>query len=1014
MSCFVRGYNQLRIFENDGLYKNQVGAIGAALAHFSTRNEPGLITMPTGTGKTAVMIVLSYALRAHKILVITPSQLVREQIANHFREARLLVSKGVIPGGDTLPRVYELTGIVTDSTEWEAILSEYDVIVGIPGTLNKIENIGETIGASAFDTIFVDEAHHSRAKSWSNILASFPNTKQILLTATPFRRDRKDIKARLIYNYPLKQAYEDGLFSHINYVPVNTNNCRSDDDKNAAIAREAERVYQSRNHADHKIIIRTDTKASAERLAAIYSEHTSLNLVYIHSKLADRTIRNRINQLTNGEIDGVICVDMMGEGYDFPALKIAAIHIPHKSLAITLQFVGRISRTNIAESQVATVVAGEHDFKVESEQLYKESKDWSIVLPDLHRTRIQETEDEQEFFDSFDDLSAAPTFLEAESTDEMPIEDDDLRPFFHAKLYSVFPINEQECASEDGEDSLVDINTELDFDGTSALSNPIIRHHHVSTTHHVAIYVVSELTVPKWLNRNDSIKDIQNELFIIHFDRDNSILAICATLKDNELYEHLAVQFLKEGVAHQMIPLPLLKRVMSGWVNPKLYNVGMKSRKTKGNGESYKNILGSLAQEGVLPTDRYSYTRGHSFGGGYDSVLQKDMLIGISTSSKVWGLDEKKVKYLVDWLKDIGRKVGDCEMDKLSSPLSELDCGKVIDTFPDETIFFADWDSSQYHKLTSVVFIDSDGEVVEEALLCSCSINVTVSDSSSLTFNISKGGTVASFNYRIKPSITFEYLADTPHKIAIKRGANYGSTEQLLFILNSNPINIYYESLNKLTGRVYFEFNKTLVTITDDQLISHNWPSSVNINKEFYTSADMATNATNNDTRQSIHDYIIELAKAEFDVVFYDHAALEIADIIGIKEGKVKFYHCKKQDGANPRCTVDDIYEVSGQAVKSVHWSNRKLLLNQICDRADQNNSSTKIKKGNLGQIRTLLEAFDNPIIPVEIVIVQPGLKTRNLTGTQRNAFERVKTLLSGAETFLKDVSQCTLSVMCS
>jgi len=35
----------------------------------------------------------------------------------------------------------------------------------------------------------------------------------------------------------------------------------------------------------------------------------------------------------------------LGEGFDLPALKVAAIHDPHKSLAVTLQFVGRFARS---------------------------------------------------------------------------------------------------------------------------------------------------------------------------------------------------------------------------------------------------------------------------------------------------------------------------------------------------------------------------------------------------------------------------------------------------------------------------------------------------------------------------------------------------------------------------------------------------------------------------------------------------------------------------------------------
>jgi hypothetical protein len=40
----------------------------------------------------------------------------------------------------------------------------------------------------------------------------------------------------------------------------------------------------------------------------------------------------------------VICVDMLGEGFDLPELKIAAFHDIRKSLAVTLQLAGRFTR----------------------------------------------------------------------------------------------------------------------------------------------------------------------------------------------------------------------------------------------------------------------------------------------------------------------------------------------------------------------------------------------------------------------------------------------------------------------------------------------------------------------------------------------------------------------------------------------------------------------------------------------------------------------------------------------
>lgn len=1018
MSCFTQGYSKLQLFRQvngqPGLYENQIGAIGAALSHFSTRKVPALITMPTGTGKTAVMIVLSYALQGKKILVVTPSQLVREQIAKTFQYPKVLLDKGIIPGGRLLPKVFELTSIINDKKEWSKILKDNDVVVAIPSTLNKVENLANAIGKDSFDLIFVDEAHHSRAKSWMTILETFSSARQLLLSATPFRRDNRDLKARLVYNYSLKQAFEDGLFSKINFIPVVTTNSTTDYDKNVAIAIKAEEVYNARLHSDHKIIIRTDRKSEANNLSKIYVEHTHLILVVVHSDLTIATIKKRIGQLTKGEIDGVICVNIMGEGYDFPALKIAAVHIPHKSLAITLQFLGRISRTNTAEGGIATVIGGEHEFKIGTHQLYKEdSKDWSVVLPDLHKHKIQKTEDEQEFFDTFDDLTDEEQIIPIIYEEALSLSEDDLRPFFHAKVYKIIPPRQL----FDPEDEVVSIDIErlVDFKGTDAIKNPIVRHHHVSKVHNVSIHVVAELKTPGWYTKDDKLKDVKNEFFIVYFDKDNLLLFVGATVKDTELYEHIVLQYLEDGVIHDIVPLPLLKRTMAGWYEPKFYNLGLRSRKNKGNSESYKQILGSLAQNSILSTDKFSYTRGHSFGGAYDKVLKKDVLLGVTSSSKVWALEEKKIKYFVDWCAGIARKVGDPEMDNLDSPLSDLDTGTVIDDFPDIPVFFADWDHPLYSKNTMVVFLDVDEEAVDEAMLCSCDLKVISQSNSVLTIEISKGVNIATINYSLKPKATFQYTENTLHKIAISRGNSFGSSEAFLAIINENPINIFFEDLSKLVGRVYFKFGpEGNRTISDDQIICHPWPAHVNVRKEFYSAEDIANNIASGNTLLSIHDYIIELAMQEYDVVFYDHGSLEIADVIGLKKDKVQFWHCKKQSDDVPSCNVDDIYEVCGQAVKSVNWANRSLLLKQIYGRADRNKSKTKIKKGSLTEIKAILDSFDNPTIPIEITIVQPGLKTHSLTTTQSQALDRIKILFSGAESFLKDVSGCSLSVLCS
>ena len=62
--------------------------------------------------------------------------------------------------------------------------------------------------------------------------------------------------------------------------------------------------------------------------------------------------------LQNVECRIVICVDMFGEGYDLPNLKILALHRKCKSLPIFMQLIGRFTRTSLdIKLGTATIVA---------------------------------------------------------------------------------------------------------------------------------------------------------------------------------------------------------------------------------------------------------------------------------------------------------------------------------------------------------------------------------------------------------------------------------------------------------------------------------------------------------------------------------------------------------------------------------------------------------------------------------------------------------------------------------
>src|SRR3546814_11111215 len=61
--------------------------------------------------------------------------------------------------------------------------------------------------------LFIDEAHHIGARTWSEFRGLFVDRKPpipiVQFTATPFREDGRRVDGEFIYTYPLKKAQEE-------------------------------------------------------------------------------------------------------------------------------------------------------------------------------------------------------------------------------------------------------------------------------------------------------------------------------------------------------------------------------------------------------------------------------------------------------------------------------------------------------------------------------------------------------------------------------------------------------------------------------------------------------------------------------------------------------------------------------------------------------------------------------------------------------------------------------------
>ena len=81
----------------------------------------------------------------------------------------------------------------------------------------------------------------------------------------------------------------------------------------------------------------------ADQVRAIYEE-MGLQAATMHSRMPEERKDAVLAKLRNNQLDCIVQVAMLGEGFDHPPFSVAAIYRPYRSLAPYIQFVGRVMR----------------------------------------------------------------------------------------------------------------------------------------------------------------------------------------------------------------------------------------------------------------------------------------------------------------------------------------------------------------------------------------------------------------------------------------------------------------------------------------------------------------------------------------------------------------------------------------------------------------------------------------------------------------------------------------------
>ena len=190
---------------SDGIKTVSERSQTAVLSQWEQGNSKTLLVLPTGCGKTIVFakIAEDRVRNGERVLILAHRGELLEQAAD-----KILNACGL--------------GCAVEKAEESCIGSWYRITVGSVQSLMREKRLAQ-FSKDYFNTIIIDEAHHSISDSYQKILGYFDEAKVLGVTATPDRGDMKNLGQvfdSLAYEYTLPRAIKEGYLSPIKALTI--------------------------------------------------------------------------------------------------------------------------------------------------------------------------------------------------------------------------------------------------------------------------------------------------------------------------------------------------------------------------------------------------------------------------------------------------------------------------------------------------------------------------------------------------------------------------------------------------------------------------------------------------------------------------------------------------------------------------------------------------------------------------------------------------------------------------
>jgi superfamily II DNA or RNA helicase len=921
-----------------GLRECQIGAYWAVKAHFTMTSEPALVSLPTGSGKTALMQILAFGLGASRVLVIEPSTILRDQVAADFETLETLKKVGVVPQETKGPKTIAREGQLTSAAAWKE-LAEFDVVVATPHTTSPEYNEIARPPADLFDVVFIDEAHHTAAPTWTALLNAFERCRRVLLTATPFRRDKRRLQAPLIYSYPLSRALEANIYRPVKYHAIEQ---PADNDLDAALCSAAKKVLRAEDKLGNrsKLLVRTDRVKDAGRLVKLYKDNgVNVEQVDYSKSLAEN--EDVLARVRKHELHGIVCVGMVGEGLDLPELKIAVLHHAPRSLPFTLQFVGRVAR--VVKSQVgdAHLIASPDEVRGEVRKLYHQDADWRKLIPKLI-DRILGKE------------SHARRLLSSSIYGPLDIDPVDLKPFHSVRVYR-------------GGSSEIDLDRTIDFPVDIQVS---LRHRDVKAN--LLVMITETERVPGWAI-DTGISQTAYDLHIYYQYAPASLL-----------FEYTSSDEIGRLIREQLASadLPTLKpgellKAMAGVSDPDYLMVGLRNATGLGPAHpTYKTFMGTEVQAAIRPSDARVFAPGHALARVDDHETR-----GIaSANGRVWSIRRSSLPAFIDWCEAVGKQLarrkevaGLPQIDFLARPveIKRLD-ERPLTVSLDDAVLRGEFritvhgtTGSQTGDVTPSLEIEQFNQN-DGTLLCG--------------FVFSSTEQPLRVKYSARQKVVWQAVDGRACNLRLDFGDDdrfEGDLEQ--FFMAYPPI-IVCPKRGVVIGTTQWLPNIALGALPSTTVAPQVW-TGTDIQNEAGAASEKGI---------SIQDFVQARLIAQSSraaVVVKDHGTGELADFIVVdaeaSPKSISFYHCKSSRKPVPSDRVGDFYEVLEQAARSAQWCRSPRIMEEIVKHTGAPRSSP-IVKGRCADLENIAKTFRSNEWTYQVVAVQPGCDSAKLRKSKK------------------------------